>query len=282
MTHEEKTNPDASESVSADAATPAEAVTQAAPQPAEPSPPAASTPAVTPLADSRPKPEYGEYAPEGWVNPVLQAETASSSGGPGATPKQLDGVPHNLGVKTTGGQQNAPAASATSPATPSESAPDEKPKRSLFGMKGSQNASGQTTAGQTASTQPARPADRIITIALLAIGAYGALNIADAMINLRQVFAQLYAIYDLGSFNPPEWFAVLSSIGGILQLSLWAVTLLLSIQFMRRGRLAFYLPLVAAVLSFIVAIVVMSIALGAAPELMTYLSTNGFNLEDLQ
>lgn len=267
MTHDEKTNPDAAESVSTEAAAPAAA---------------ASAPAVTPPAHTRPKPEYGEYAPEGWVNPVLQAEQAQSSGGAGSTPKQLDGVPHNLGVQAAGGQQTTADSSSTPSATPAESASDEKPKRSFFSVKGSQNASGQSTPGQTTSARPARPADRIITIALLAIGAYGALNIADAMINLRQVFAQLYAIYDLGSFNPPEWFAVLSSIGGILQLSLWAVTLLLSIQFMRRGRLAFYLPLVAAVLSFIVAIVVMSIALGAAPELMTYLSTNGFNLEDLQ
>jgi len=233
----------------------------------------------TPPAERRPKPEFGEYAPEGWVNPVLQAEqahTPADTNAKSATPKQLDGVPHNLGVNAS--------ATATPQANETVDASDaaEKPKRSLFGSKDAQTSAAAGLANQAKPAQQARPADRVITIALLAIGAYGALNVADAMINLRQVFAQLYAIYDLGAFTPPEWFAVLSSIGGIAQLSLWAVTLLLSIQFMRRGRLAFYLPLAAGVLSFILAIVVMSIALGAAPELMTYLSSNGFNLEDLQ
>lgn len=226
-------------------------------------------------ADPRPKPEFGEYAPEGWVNPVTQAADQASAASPSGSAKRLDGVPHNLGVNASAPRSAAPAESAGTPST------DNQPKRSLFGGSARAGTSA-STAAPSGTAASARPADRIITIALLAIGAYGALSVADAMINLQQVFAQLYASFGLGAFTPPDWFAVLSSVGGIVQLSLWAVTLLMSIQFMRRGRLAFYLPLVAGAVSFLVAIVIMSIALGAAPELMTYLSTNGFTLEDLQ
>lgn len=223
----------------------------------------------------RPKPEYGEYAPEGWVSPVTgepvapspstepaaptesvagqtQLAHTQSTGKSTASSGRLDGVPHNLGVsKATQAQETA-----------SETPQHPKPN--------------------SVSARMNRPADRIATVMLLAFGAYGALNSASAFMNLQQVFEQIFAVYDLGTFTAPEWFGALSTIGWISQLAVWAITLILSIQLMRRKRMAFYIPLVGAVIAFLITLVLMMIALSAAPELVTYVSEHGFDLKDFQ
>lgn len=252
----------------------------------------AEKPTVEPAAKPAPKrPQYGEMAPEGWVNPVtgepaVAAEAAaeattvlSSASGPTstATPtsksdtSSLSGVPHNLGVST-----HAPAKTASS----------------HHGQPPAQNSSNadapaaEVTTSQPEKTRGAKQPprrDRIFTIILLAFGALGALNLGDAFMQLSQSAAQLYALYDIGTFTAPEWLGTASTIGWISMLSIWAVSLILSIQLIQRGKLSFYIPLAGAVLSFIVLIVIMSIVVvNGMPELMTYVQTNGFNLDKLQ
>lgn len=240
------------------------------------------------------KPLYGEMAPEGWVSPVTGEPVASDSTssapraanstptGQSATSssRTLDGVPHNLGVnkdapskvaKTTAAAASAPAA-APAPAAQPASMPVAEPTEVSDGA-----------TPQAARPKPATRRDRFATIALLALGAFGALNLGDVFMQLSQSTAQLYALYDLGSFTPPEWLGTASTIGWVSMLSIWAITLILSIQFMQRGKLSFYIPLIGAAVSFIVLIVIMSIiVVNGMPELMTYLQTNGIDLEKLQ
>lgn len=233
---------------------------------------------------SRPaKPEYGELAPEGWVNPVTQ-EPVTPEGSPDgsaraqtATPKRLDGVPHNLGV-------NPDAPKPQPVASEGITGIDLRGKKLLHDehtepVEGEKPAK---PAKPVRAGQSQRLTDRIFTIVLLSIGALGALNVAGALMNLPQTFAQIYALYDLGPFAAPAFFGVLSTLGWMLPLGLWAVALIMSIQFMQRGKVAFYIPLIAGVAAAIVAVVLMSIAVTAAPELLTYFTDNGFSLEDLQ
>lgn len=243
----------------------------------------AQKPAQKPAAK---KPLYGEMAPEGWVSPVtgepVNTDSAESASRPAnsapsgqSAPSHsgtLDGVPHNLGVNKDAPSKAAKTADTdtAAPATASErfaepTAPSESP------------------TGKTARAKPVARRDRFATIALLALGAFGALNLGDAFMQLSQSTAQLYALYDLGSFTAPDWLGTASTIGWVSMLSIWAITLIMSIQFMQRGKLSFYIPLIGAAVSFIVLIVIMSIiVVNGMPELMTYVQTNGINLDKFQ
>lgn len=226
-----------------------------------------------PAAPSRP--QYGEMAPEGWVSPVTGAPVAGDSVAPetskATAARSLDGVPHNLGVNT-----HAPA---KAPAK----APSAEPQPAANVDGSAPVTPAQTPATPSQATKPTAARDRVATIVLLAFGAFGALNLADAFMQLPQSAAQLYALYDLGSFTAPEWLSTVSTVGWIAMLAIWAISLILSIQLMQRGKLSFYVPLSAAALAFIVMSVIMAIVvMNAMPELVTYVQTNGLNLEKLQ
>lgn len=228
--------------------------------------PTAEPPSNAPSNTPR-KPEFGELAPEGWVNPITgEPATPPAPSAPaetGTPAAHLAGVPHNLG-KGVSRKSDGTATVATPPAAPS--AP---------------------TAPASATDSSAIPSaniriDRIATILLLAAGAIGSLNMADSFMQLPALFAQLYALFELGAFIAPAWFAIVSTIGWVSQLLVWALTLLLSVQRIRRQKIAFFVPLAGAALAAIIAFVLMAITLTGSPELLTYLSTNGFSLEQLQ
>lgn len=234
------------------------------------------------------RPQYGEMAPEGWVSPVTgepapaATEATSTVAGTTATAQATPvnagarsaglGVPHNLGVnkaapaKSAAGQAAATQGAASQDAEPNSSQSDALPAQ----------------AGATQIPRANKTTDRIATILLLAAGAMGSLNLAEAFMNLDKTFAQIYSLYDLGTFNAPEWFGTLGTVGWISVLAVYALTLIISVQFMQRGKLAFWVPLAGAALSFIVVTILMMFAVGSAPELINYMQTNGLNLEKLQ
>ena len=242
-----------------------------------------------------PRPQYGEMAPEGWVSPVTGEPTpaATASEAPAVTRPEAAagttataqtapenagersarlGVPHNLGVNKA-----APAKSAAGLSAATQSAANQN-----VAPISNQSETPPAQAGATQIPRANKTTDRIATILLLAAGAMGALNLAEAFMNLDKTFAQIYDLYDLGTFNAPEWFGVLGTVGWISVLAVYALTLIISVQFMQRGRLAFWVPLAGATLSFILVTILMMIAVSSAPELIEYMQTNGLNLEKLQ
>lgn len=233
-----------------------------------------------------PRPQYGEMAPEGWVSPVTgesaPAATESTSAAAGATAQTAPvnagassaglGIPHNLGVNKA-----APAKSAAGLSAATQSAANQN-----VAPISNQSETPPAQAGATQIPRANKTTDRIATILLLAAGAMGALNLAEAFMNLDKTFAQIYDLYDLGTFDAPEWFGVLGTVGWISVLAVYALTLIISVQFMQRGRLAFWVPLAGATLSFILVTILMMIAVSSAPELIEYMQTNGLNLEKLQ
>lgn len=236
--------------------------------------PAAPEPAPT----ERPRPAFGEYAPEGWAwQPPTAADTpgqdpaaaaasphtqpagtaapqfgsnlpggAPSAQPPGAAnarPRTVAGVPHNLGV----GQQR-----------PGTQQPFTPPA----------NVQGPTS-DQTPPVAPVkkRRGDRIATIVLLVLGALGALNFAAALLILPQTFALMAEAFEIADWTAPASLATIGTVGVFVVLGLYAVVLIYSVQRMRRGKLAFLVPLIGGVIALIVVLVIMGIATSQAPEL---------------
>lgn len=211
------------------------------------------------MADERPQPQYGEYAPEGWQWKPAESGPSNS----------VSGVPHNLGARPS-----APAAPTTPAAPESATAGDPPPYRA--GDPAPQRASAPPSA-PAPQLQPAQSSrllgDRIVTIAMLALGALGALYFAFLFSSLRSFFSLVTAALEPSSTSLPEWIYTTGRITAFGMLAIYAVALIWSIQRMRAKKLAFWVPLAAGALAFLIGFVVFAvIATGLPAELMQELA----------
>lgn len=233
------------------------------------------------------RPQYGEYAPRDENQPAVAASPQTPAG----TPTQLSGVPHNLGVA----QEGAPAA-PTAPSYPAQHTPQQPPQHeapTLYGQQpphappadAPQQRSAVPVAAPYDAQQPPKQAgssqrtDRIITIVLLVLGAFGAMNMGMAAKNMS---SQLYMLADLSGLPDlvlPASVKTFETVGALIILSIYALSLLLSISRLRAKKITFWVPLVAAVVAFIALTIIMGMALMNVPELMN--SINQDTLDNL-
>lgn len=180
-----------------------------------------------PPRDERPRPQYGEYAPEGWSwqPPADERPRADASAAPSAT------------------------------------APPAQPEASA------------RAAGDVRERRPAPTWDRIITIALLAFGAFGAWDTARSMQQLGLQIQTTYNLLDVGEFTAPEWLATFSVVGIVVQLSLYAVVLGLTILRMRRRRIAFWIPLIGGAVSVVITVAFMAIVVFSDPTYLEFVQS---------
>ncbi|MFV0433320.1 MAG: DUF6264 family protein [Leucobacter sp.] len=211
----------------------------------------------------RPRPAYGEYAPEGWSwQPEEQPETAASPQSNAPVSASVQGVPHNLGV---GGSASDAGASQTS--TP--------PAQSSRGDAGDPPPYRAGQPHQNPAPQPAaaprprrRTGDIAITIVLLIIGAFGALYSAMVLFSMPPTLALVAEALEVSDFSVPGWVNTFATVSALGMFALYAVTLVFSIQRMRAGKLTFWVPLAAGVLATILTFVLTMIVMTNMPELM--------------
>ena len=242
-----------------------------------------AAPTAEPATEPQPRqaPQYGELAPEGWswtpehgegTGAATQAAAGVGQGAhtPAPSTGRVPGVPHNLGAGRTdppGSQPNATAAAPAPVRTPepprSDAAvqPDPVPETQLHYRGTSQPG-----------PQGARRGDRVVTIVLLVIGAFGALYFAASMQQLPASLEMLAGVLQVDGFTVPEAVRILGTVGALLVLVLYALNLILSIHRMRHGKLAFWVPLAAAGIAFVVVFAFSAFALNQTPELVKVLS----------
>ncbi|HUH53806.1 MAG TPA: DUF6264 family protein [Microbacteriaceae bacterium] len=225
------------------------------------------------------RPAFGEYAPNNWQPTNVPEEVSETV----KTPTRLEGVPHNLGVGSGG------APTAQSPSQPSQhsqtSGSDqqiEKPAVPTASSHSVEPAPGTTadvasSVGSSAKLSSRIRTDRIFTIVLLVIGAFGALNLALAAMNMGRQLYQLAAAAGIDDVTLPGSINTLESIGTITILSIYAVVLLWSVHRMRRRKMTFWVPLVGGVLAFITLTVFLAVALAMVPEIMMNITPENFD-----
>jgi hypothetical protein len=175
--------------------------------------------------DERPRPQYGEYAPEGWTWKPPAGEHTSDPAPQMATP------PPAAASSQTGG------------------------------------------AGHTA-----RRIDRTWTVALLVLGAIGAVYNSISLIVMPssalesvRISAEMLGTTPPSSFTPGPGVPALIAVGVAAQLALWVGALLWSRARMRAGLSSWWIPLVAGVIAFIVVMVVGVFVLTSDPTLFEFL-----------
>jgi hypothetical protein len=131
------------------------------------------------------------------------------------------------------------------------------------------------TWGAAGVPQPVRtqhPVDRIVTIALLV---YGAVNVALSLVS----FLDLPAVADMtyrmmgiaGTFTDTPAARVWGVIAAVVLVLGYAATAWLSVRTLRRGRRAWWIPVVGAILTYVVVSVCVSVPLMADPAFLGYL-----------
>ena len=221
----------------------------------------------------RPRPAYGELAPEGWE---WTPETGEGSGGSASSPNSgvsgspVTGVPHNLGARGDASGATAPA----SPAAPSPGSREPEPYRAAPPPAPRDPAPRQTLPqashnGTGAAPQKSRTADRVITILLLVLGAFGSLYLAAAVSSLSASLSIMASVLELENFTVPSWVGTVGTVTAIAIFAIFAVSLIFSIQRMRAGKLTFWVPLTAGAIVVIGTIVVSTLVMLGVPELMT-------------
>lgn len=234
----------------------------------------AKTPAP-PASSARPRPAFGEYAPEGWEWKPEGADQPASPNAP-STPAArpasgaIAGVPHNLGAANGGSGSGATATSAPRPerSAGSQTPGDPVPYRATEAPSAPPAAFAMTSVAPTKS----RTGDRVVTIVLLALGALGALNVAYSLMALPSILIMYSDAFEIEDFEVPAWVNTLGLVSALAILALYAVVLIFSIRRMRARKVTFWVPLSAGVVAFIAATTISMIAVAAVPELLSAMS----------
>jgi uncharacterized membrane protein YhaH (DUF805 family) len=180
--------------------------------------------------DPRPRPRYGEYAPEGWVSPVAPADAAPPA--PQA--------------------QQAPGAASGSQSW-------VQPPQQGQSPGGAQPYPGQPAGVPVLST--GRRVDRVATFVLLGLAGYNVVLVSGFSRSLLSAFTA--AGYPVDDFSRQ---AELQQAGGaiaIVSLIVFVPMIVLTARRLRAGKITFWVPLVAGVVVTVVQMVlVLSVFLG--------------------
>lgn len=116
--------------------------------------------------------------------------------------------------------------------------------------------------------KPVNMGDRVVTILLLVVGAFGALYSTLTLMGLRSMFVVLEDAPGITELNPPAWVDIAGKVGGIALLVFYGLVLVFSIRRMRARKITFWAPLAAGVLATVAVFAIMASAMVGTPELM--------------
>ncbi|EYT61917.1 hypothetical protein H489_0114555 [Curtobacterium flaccumfaciens UCD-AKU] len=171
----------------------------------------------------RPAPGYGEYAPEGWVNPVLVEQER----------QERQDRERQDQAKAVGGRDAAPRDSVRT----DHARPDA---RSGAAPAGAQRTMPRNRFGRT-------PADFVLTVGLLAFGLVSvvqSLSVGDVASTVRRTLETQYT-----ALNDPSALSTAAVIAAITNVVVFALVAWWSIRRLRARKRTFWVPLVGAVVA---------------------------------
>ncbi len=183
--------------------------------------------------ERRPRPKFGELAPEGWT---------------WEPPKDISRLDTAIPLEPT----------ETADAPPENSPPP-------LGQAGPPSAPTAIAAKEKAPPYWNRP----VTFILLIIGLLGALQSVGFLTELPQTIQSLHAYERLGTYKAAPPVGTIILIGEIVQLVIWAVSFVISLTLVARRRLSFYVPLLAGVAGAVVLVACTALVLATDPVLLS-------------
>jgi hypothetical protein len=207
-----------------------------------------STSAAAPAAGrvhGTPAPQYGEYAPEGWVNPVLVEQER----------QEREAASRALREQAAREASTASGQSARRPGGPA--AGRSRVEHPGAGRDGAgrprDGRAGDGIVGAAPSSRFGRsPLDFGATVGLLVLGLWSvlqSLSIGQVASAVRQTFEQRYT-----TFSDPSALTTAAVVGAVSGVVLFALTLWWSIRRLRARRWTFWVPLLGGVVSTAVSV----------------------------
>lgn len=219
--------------------------------------------------DERPRPKYGELAPEGWVwHPPADANRLDTSH-PIAEPDRY-GEHGDAGQRTGLGQGGQSGQGAHDGHAPHQDH-SERPAR----PDGAHRPGFATEHPQNPSTQLRADAPRwnmTVTVILIVFGFFGATNSIGGLLSLPTAMQLMHSNENLGDYIPAASVQGTLIAGAIVVGLLWAVSTGLSVWLLVKRRIAFYIPLIAGVIALIALLGFMSAVLLTDPVLIDFYS----------
>ena len=179
----------------------------------------------------RPAPGYGEYAPEGWVNPVLVEQERQER------------------ERQARERQDQASAAGARDAAPSDGVHGDR--------AGTDVRSGAIPAGAQGSMARSRfgrtPADFVLTVGLLAFGLVSvvqSLSVGKVASTVRRTLEAQYT-----ALNDPSALSTAAAIAAITNVVVFALVAWWSIRRLRARKRTFWVPLVGAVVATAISVI---------------------------
>ncbi|WP_382304911.1 DUF6264 family protein [Herbiconiux sp. UC225_62] len=174
------------------------------------------------MTDERPKPKYGELAPEGWVWKPPQPAVPDADESASATP-------------------------ATAPSAPASASAGRPP--------------GAPASGAPEAQRPIATGDLIVTSVLLVIGLITTINSISSLLELPSIIQQVLDIQKLDvTYTATTAASLLGTIGAVVLALIYAAAVWLSVKALRARRRAYFIPIACAILSFMALFFVLMLA----------------------
>nr|WP_201469260.1 DUF6264 family protein [Microbacterium hydrocarbonoxydans] len=126
-----------------------------------------------------------------------------------------------------------------------------------------------------ASSRAGRPVDRFITIALLAYGLVNVVMTALSYLDFSTAMNEVMGLLGIdGEFTNYAQGRLWGTIAALVLAVGWSVTAYLSIRRLRRGRATWWLPIVGALVTTIVASVCVAIPMMGDPAFVSFLTSS--------
>ncbi|UCR89003.1 DUF6264 family protein [Mycetocola spongiae] len=246
--------------------------------PAEGSPASAEAPAPAKTPAARPaRPEYGEYAtPEEQaarmggaggahaptaVTPAAQRPNAGLYGaGPAAddTTSRPASAPGEVPIRPAGSLANRPLGK-----TPAGGEVPIRPAGSL-----ANRPVGNRPASADAPVQP--PRDRIISFILLGFGLFMIFNTLPLYLSLGTEIERTLRAFNVEGYDSVGTANIFGWIALALTIAAWAGAAILTIRRVNRGKLSWWIPLIAGVIGFVLILIVMAAAMQIDPSFQDF------------
>jgi len=200
------------------------------------------------VPEPRPKPRWGEYAPESTVVPGTVTPPLGQS----------TGTAVNSATSTA-----ADAAADTAIGTASSA--------SATGDLAGSRVGAQADVPVAAPTvRPRRTWDIILTTALLALAVYDVIGGYSTFANLAPVMQSIYDQLSIGQFASPALAAQWGLIANIARITILLLVILVSLRLVSRRRLAFWVPLAGGALAVIVALACFMVIIASDPAYLEF------------
>ena len=133
-------------------------------------------------------------------------------------------------------------------------------------------------------TPPATPAidnvpgqrgsfNRLATIVLLALGLVYLIGGASSFLALPQTLGLVYQQWGIGDYLATSFASTLGIVVVVAQAVIWLVVAVMSLRRLRMHRTSWWVPIVGAVATFIVTVILMAVVIMSDPAFTAYLTS---------